>query len=106
MLLLKRPRKEGTERAVRTSRAYVHLVFIFPRPAGNASSIRTGQDAYFAVGCYPGGPGGGSRGGGMGGVGIGLDPGGGSRGASLGGRGMRAIFNLRSTGTSRLFSGL
>jgi hypothetical protein len=42
------------------------------------------------------GPGGGSRGGGIGGSGVGLDPGGGSRGASLGGLGMRAIFSLSS----------
>ena len=38
-----------------------------------------------------GGPEGGSRGGGIGGRGAGLDPGGGSRGASFGGLGIRAM---------------
>jgi len=51
------------------------------------------------------GPGGGSRGGGMGGtggLGVGLVPGGGSRGASLGGRGIRAMFTCATRSRAAL----
>ena len=117
--LPRRPGREGTERAVRTSRAYVHLAGwagvhgplshrkpYFAGDGGNPLHHRTvrivaRQPKHALVIDWPrrwryapagGGPGGGSRGGGMGGMGIGLVPGGGSRGASLGGLGIRAMF--------------
>jgi hypothetical protein len=53
---------------------------------------RSSSECRCPVGHWGGGPGGGSRGERIGGIGLGLEPGGGSRGASLGGRGIRAIF--------------